>query len=246
MTTIISDEAVNIALNTWLGGVPAWRNNATERLRTEMRAALTSALPFLPVQGVKVKALGEDDYEVIIDAAAKAMRKATSGVRGQTITVHDCLDWWVMKATENHILSALEPSAAREQALEEGYRQGIEAAAQKAAEMLVFADTTSTADREIPAAIRALSSPDHIADAGKVEGDGWMPIESAPKDGTVIDLWSDEYGRLTDCYWGAPMAYEGGETGWVNAHSNEWAESPDEFIHWRPLPLPPVKGGQNG
>lgn len=47
MTIIISDEAVNIALNTWLGGVPAWRNNATERLRTEMRAALTAALPFL-------------------------------------------------------------------------------------------------------------------------------------------------------------------------------------------------------
>ncbi|WP_176037657.1 hypothetical protein [Brucella tritici] len=55
-------------------------------------------------------------------------------------------------------LSALEPSAARELALEEGYRQGIEAAAQKAAEMLVFADTTSTADREIPAAIRALGT----------------------------------------------------------------------------------------
>ncbi|MGH6775924.1 MazG-like family protein [Brucella tritici] len=78
-----------------------------------------------------------------------------------------------------------------------------------------------------------------ISDAGKVEGDGWRPISSAPKDGTVIDLWSDEYGRLTDCYWGAPMAYEGGETGWVHAHSNEWAESPDEFVCWRPLPTHP-------
>jgi len=90
---------------------------------------------------------------------------------------------------------------------------------------------------------RALSSPDH-ADAGKVEGDGWLPIESAPKDGTVIDLWSDEYGRLTDCYWGSPMAYEGGETGWVHAHSNEWAESPDEFVHWRPLPSAPSEGAE--
>lgn len=96
---------------------------------------------------------------------------------------------------------------------------------------------------EIAAAIRALSSPDH-ADAGKVEGDGWLPIESAPKDGTLIDLWSDEYGRLTDCYWGAPMAYEGGETGWVHAHSNEWAESPDEFVHWRPLPSAPSEGAE--
>ncbi|MEN5249972.1 hypothetical protein [Brucella pseudintermedia] len=97
----------------------------------------------------------------------------------------------------------------------------------------------------IDMALAALSSPDH-ADAGKVEGDGWMPIESAPKDGTVIDLWSDEYGRLTDCYWGAPMAYEGGETGWVHAHSNEWAESPDEFVHWRPLPSAPSGGDRHG
>ncbi|WGG61825.1 hypothetical protein [Brucella intermedia] len=93
----------------------------------------------------------------------------------------EVLSFWTLDETkaaaqadyEARILSALEPSAARELALEEGYRQGVEAAAQKAAEMLVFADTTSTADREIPAAIRSLSSQDH-ADAGKVEGDGWM------------------------------------------------------------------------
>lgn len=54
-----------------------------------------------------VKALDEDDYEEIISAAAINMRKATSGIRGQVITVQDSLDWWVMKETERRILSAL-------------------------------------------------------------------------------------------------------------------------------------------
>ncbi|MGH6774733.1 hypothetical protein [Brucella tritici] len=47
-------------------------------------------------------------------------------------------------------------------------------------------------------AIRALSSPDH-ADAGKVEGDGWMPIESAPKDGTEFQAWIAKYGWEPRC-----------------------------------------------
>src|SRR5690606_24637963 len=60
-----------------------------------------------PQPSVKVKPLDEDDYEEIISAAAINMRKATSGIRGQVVTVQDSLDWWVMKETERRILSAL-------------------------------------------------------------------------------------------------------------------------------------------
>ncbi len=317
MTVIISDEAVNIALNTWLGGIPAWRNDATERLRTEMRAALTAALPFLPVQGaVKKLAWGpvsENGNDIqsfstlgkyvisIDDAPAGGTHYLWIAGQSDSSDYHSSYqNMFEAKAAaqadyEARILSALEPSAgdmgnpitldigkpitapsaARELALEEAAHNLINELSGNPGELIdkmaeAIRDWGShyddgpwetlpedrkagwrgDAERALAAVkeyltTRALSSPDH-ADAGKVEGDGWLPIESAPKDGTVIDLWSDEYGRLTDCYWGAPMAYEGGETGWVHAHSNEWAESPDEFVHWRPLPLPPVKGGQNG
>jgi|SRR6185437_14096857 len=33
----------------------------------------------------------------------------------------------------------------------------------------------------------------------------WKPIESAPKDGTEIDLWHPKLGRITGSYWDAYM-----------------------------------------
>ncbi|MCD1645218.1 hypothetical protein [Aurantimonas coralicida] len=45
----------------------------------------------------------------------------------------------------------------------------------------------------------------------------WQDIESAPKDGTIIDLWHPAYGRMTDCWW----------------DDGEWAAFvSDGFTHW--------------
>lgn len=38
----------------------------------------------------------------------------------------------------------------------------------------------------------------------------WIPIATAPKDGTRVDLWMGS--RFTNCYWGKP-AHECGESG---------------------------------
>jgi len=54
--------------------------------------------------------------------------------------------------------------------------------------------------------------------------DPWLPIETAPKNGEVIDLWHEEYGRITDAWWDDCWT----PTGTV-----------DGYTHWMPQPNPP-------
>lgn len=63
--------------------------------------------------------------------------------------------------------------------------------------------------------------------------DGWRPIESAPKDGTMVDLYDTKYRRrITDCSY--------------SAYRNDW-KSNGEIIfmknvnYWQPLPPPPAQ-----
>jgi len=92
----------------------------------------------------------------------------------------------------------------------------------------------------------ALAAPQPNAAA-----DGWMPIETAPKDGTEIDLFSRHGHREAGAAWGLPphecgemgrycdSEWHDYEPGWV---TDFWGEpQPDsEFTHWRPLPAPPT------
>lgn len=66
----------------------------------------------------------------------------------------------------------------------------------------------------------------------------WMPIETAPKDGTEIIGWTEDAGRVI-CNWGkhnhVPLY------GWI--HRLElYGEEVDGFdpVLWRPLPAPPT------
>lgn len=84
----------------------------------------------------------------------------------------------------------------------------------------------------------------------------WQPIETAPKDGTVVDLWLDyggrglDYGgrgcRKMDCKWrssvdeGDPSTY-----GWFSYEKldydvgYDWSMFSGEPTHWMPRPEPP-------
>lgn len=89
--------------------------------------------------------------------------------------------------------------------------------------------------------------------AGTCEGwqvSEWQPIETAPKDGTVIDLWHEEFDRQADMYWGKPehccgeygqycdSDWHSEPEGWVCSAVNQ-AIFADGYTHWMPLPAPP-------
>ena len=73
----------------------------------------------------------------------------------------------------------------------------------------------------------------------------WRPIETAPKDGTVVDLWAVENGvgeRWTDCRWAEQFnAYAGQRANrkyiWAWWHSDYTVDG--NITHWMPLPDAP-------
>jgi len=81
--------------------------------------------------------------------------------------------------------------------------------------------------------IRVLSSPDH-ADAGKVEGDGWRPIESAPKDETLFLAYCPADEDFPD---GRMMIWKGSIFAFQKNPTPNHLQFP--ATHWRPLPSAP-------
>ena len=58
----------------------------------------------------------------------------------------------------------------------------------------------------------------------------WQPIKTAPRDGTIVDLWHKSFGRITDTWW---------DDCWVSTLSGD-----DEISHWIPAPGPPQTQSQ--
>ena len=70
----------------------------------------------------------------------------------------------------------------------------------------------------------------------------WQDIETAPKDGTLVDLWADGQ-RFPDCHFQEYLAH---------AAPGHWRQSTtgmpkqgyslfENITHWMPLPSPPVQ-----
>ena len=77
--------------------------------------------------------------------------------------------------------------------------------------------------------------------------EGWQPIETAPRDGTLVDLWvrlpDGSAIRLADCYWGRDQRGKRGKC-WHAPYMDYQAEygpvpRNHAITHWRPLPAPP-------
>ena len=70
----------------------------------------------------------------------------------------------------------------------------------------------------------------------------WLPIETAPRDGTAVDLWGVNHlhyaktgRRATNVTWGPIRDWMGKErVDWQHGHGEDF-----EPTHWMPLPMPP-------
>lgn len=79
-----------------------------------------------------------------------------------------------------------------------------------------------------------------LAQRLRAEASGWQPIETAPKDGTEIDVWCESTAngdnggyRIPDSWWCQT------DKNWRTHGDNRisWAHPP---THWMPLPAPPA------
>lgn len=78
----------------------------------------------------------------------------------------------------------------------------------------------------------------------------WFKIESSPRDGTPVDLWSNDV-RWTDCSWNRlsrPLLKNG-----INKTRNKWVYLDNEGCydevwgiptHWMPIPMSPQSPSQ--
>lgn len=74
-----------------------------------------------------------------------------------------------------------------------------------------------------------------------IEGAGWRGMDSAPKDGMHVDVWTSN-GRFTDC-WFCDKRNE-----WMHWWFTEWGDMGacrlgEHVSHWMPLPPPPQEKG---
>ena len=244
MTTIPEEakEAAARALCRHGTGFPtieqtlAYVDQKWPRFKEEAEIALTAALPHLPGVGVKKlewELVSGDHYAEgagihynIYETGPDWWNCVTVKPGNVRLATNVCLDAAKAAAQadyEARILSALEPSAARELALEEAFKAGAEWADECGSGESPYLETAA---KEY--AIRALSSPDH-ADAGKVEGDGWLPIESAPKDEPYLAFEPHGMGGFMFV---ACMGTDG-------QIRETMMGSPMKPTHWRPLPSAP-------
>lgn len=168
----------------------------------------------------------------IPDEDVQAAKKAVSERCKRTYLTSD-----QMFAALSAALPYLQPvdvSAVRRQAFEEGFENGVE---QSLNALDAYDDITRN---EAEQAIRTLKPDYRALSAEPVQRDQWQPIETAPKDGTVIQAWHKVHKCPVSVLWkedGFP--YRGERLNWYErSYTTAWPER--AFSHWMPLPAAPT------
>ena len=70
---------------------------------------------------------------------------------------------------------------------------------------------------------------------------GWQPIETAPKDGTKIDILLNSKSRIPEVYWGIFDGYQASIRMWIVGQGNPILKKGEVYkiTHWMPIPEAP-------
>jgi hypothetical protein len=73
-----------------------------------------------------------------------------------------------------------------------------------------------------------------------VDDSGWLPIESAPRDGTEILVWTPDKSPADGAMVAFFVARSDGSATWtLGKRGDFWLNITQVLTHWQPLPLPP-------
>lgn len=104
-----------------------------------------------------------------------------------------------------------------------------------------ISDSNQSMTREVQT--RACMDGSVAGESDETKSSGWQPIETAPKDGTRVDLYGSRSGkprRFTNAWW-AEDCWGGqllGTHSWCFDQRDVYGKF--EFTHWMPLPAPPA------
>lgn len=69
----------------------------------------------------------------------------------------------------------------------------------------------------------------------------WRPLKSAPRDGSRIDVWTENGVRYIDVFWHQDPGFPQGAFVFYDSHMRDYIDV-DDATHWMPPPAPPGIG----
>lgn len=165
--------------------------------------------------------------------------------------------WRDIAAEATRYFARLTEHARKADRLGEGVREAAVFLRDRVTELEGDMQEGITADNYYGHVVPALARLDCALDADVLddpthtrEAEAWQDISSAPKNGTIVDLWKTApdglHGRrVPDCRWDSNRSFNGGigrvalPDAWVHSHGGEVHCDGGELTYWRSVPDAP-------
>jgi hypothetical protein len=73
----------------------------------------------------------------------------------------------------------------------------------------------------------------------------WQPLDTAPRNGSKVDVWTENGVRYIDVFWHRSPDYPNGAFVYYDSYLSDYIDVEDA-THWMPPPTPPRKDEDGG